>query len=357
MTAPDTAGGAQPPDPAPANPAGSAPVAQPRFVLPEDVVRMVDRLLLGDPGGPRKRSAFWILLGFAGLIASAGVLMDSAATVIGAMIVAPLMTPILGTALALVLGDRPAMLRSAGTVVGGAAFVIAIGFAAGAIDPLGIGAVGNSQIAARVSPRLIDLVAALATGTIGAFALARSDVSDTLPGVAIAISLVPPLAVVGIVLQAGQFDQAFGALLLFVTNAAAIIATGVVVFTVFHVRDAARAADLLPGAIGPRTMAVVAGLVLLITVPLTTGTAAAINDHRALITATDVTQEWSRAQGWEVRSIEVLDGTVHVLLFGPPPVVDPEGLRVALDGIGLRYKELRAELVIGEIQVLEGVTP
>lgn len=81
----------------------------------------------------------------------------------------------------------------------------------------------------RVSPRLIDLLAALATGAVGAFAMVRADVSDTLPGVAIAISLVPPLAVVGLSLESGAPEQALGALLLLGTNAGAI-ATGTVVF-------------------------------------------------------------------------------------------------------------------------------
>ena len=63
----------------------------------------------------------------------------------------------------------------------------------------------------RVSPRLIDLLAALATGAVGAFAMVRADVSDTLPGVAIAISLVPPLAVVGLSLESGAPEQALGA--------------------------------------------------------------------------------------------------------------------------------------------------
>ena len=105
------------------------------------------------------------------------------------MIVAPLMTPILGTSFALVIADRRRMLRSLLTVVVGAALVVAIGFLFGLVDPLGTFTEENSQVTSRVSPALIDLIAALATGLVGAFALVRSDVSDALPGVAIAISL------------------------------------------------------------------------------------------------------------------------------------------------------------------------
>jgi uncharacterized membrane protein len=87
--------------------------------------------------------------------------------------------------------------------------------------------------AARVTPRIVDLVAALATGAVGSIALARSDISDTLPGVAIAISLVPPLAVVGLTLESGVPRQSLAAFVLFVTKVAAILASGIVVIA-FH---------------------------------------------------------------------------------------------------------------------------
>jgi hypothetical protein len=93
----------------------------------------------------------------------------------------------------------------------------------------------NGQVAARVTPRLVDLVAALATRAVGSVALARPDVSDTLPGVAIAIALVPPLAVAGLTLRSGLPGQCLGALLLFAANVAAILASGIVVMALYRV--------------------------------------------------------------------------------------------------------------------------
>ena len=117
------------------------------------------------------------------------------------MIVAPLMTPILGIALAVVCADlaQPRAGRAARPRRSGHRRRDRL-----ARRPARAGrriAATNSQVASRVAPRLIDLVAAVATGAVGAFAVVRSDVSDTLPGVAIAISLVPPLAVVGLTLE------------------------------------------------------------------------------------------------------------------------------------------------------------
>jgi uncharacterized membrane protein len=88
--------------------------------------------------------------------------------------------------------------------------VVAVSWLLGHVVPYPVFAATNGQVAARVTPRLVDLVAALATGAVGSVALARPDVSDTLPGVAIAISLVPPLAVAGLTFGPGCLASAWG---------------------------------------------------------------------------------------------------------------------------------------------------
>ena len=136
-------------------------------VVEDDIERMSNGVLLSyGENSSRKYSAFWILLLLSGVIATAGVVGDSTAVVIGAMIVAPLMTPILGTAFALVLSDRNRMLRSLATVIGGALMVIAVGYVAGLLDPIGSLVENNSQVAARVTPKLLDLLAALAANEL-----------------------------------------------------------------------------------------------------------------------------------------------------------------------------------------------
>lgn len=108
------------------------------------------------------------------------------------MIIAPLMLPIMGLAYSISAGDSPAMKNSLLLSMGGIVTAIVVAFfltlpLSGAIQPNNI-----NQIMVRTSPGIIDLLIALFTGLAGAFAMSRSDVSDTLPGVAIAISLVPP---------------------------------------------------------------------------------------------------------------------------------------------------------------------
>lgn len=177
-----------------------------------------------------KQSRFWLLLILSAVIATAGIVGDSTATVIGAMIVAPLGTPIQGIAAGIASGDTRQLGLSAALVVGAALAVILLAALLSVVLPELHAPADNAQVTARVSPTIVDLVAAAATGLAGAFAVARRDIGDILPGVAIAISLVPPLAVVGVTAVDGDWHGALGALLLFCTNVLAIVVVGAIVF-------------------------------------------------------------------------------------------------------------------------------
>jgi uncharacterized hydrophobic protein (TIGR00271 family) len=319
-----------------------------------DIDRMIGRLFLDTR---MERSAFWVLLVLAAIIAGAGVVADSVATVIGAMIVAPLMTPILGTALALVLADGRRAVASVVLVIAGAAAVVAIGYVLGLIAPGQIVAETNSQVAGRVAPKLIDLVSALATGAVGAFALVRSDVSDTLPGVAIAISLVPPLAVVGLTLESGAPGQAAGALLLFATNVTAIVATGTAVLIGYRVRAAAAAAGRPVGRLRARTVVVVALLVVVVAVPLGIGSYQVFRAQAIIVTAQPVAERWAQARSWNVVGVTVQEGVLQVAAAGPPPGADGASLRRALDEAGLADIPARLSLVVGGSRDLPATEP
>jgi uncharacterized hydrophobic protein (TIGR00271 family) len=316
-------------------------------VVGEDVERMTSALFIEGPWTSRSSSRFWVLLVLASVIATAGVVADSTATVIGAMIVAPLMTPILGVALAVVLSDRSHLLRSILLVLGGALVVIAIAYLLGSVSHPIDDYLTNSQVNGRISPKLIDLLAAVATGTVGAFALVRSDISDTLPGVAIAISLVPPLAVVGLLLQVHRYADAAHAGLLFGTNVAAIVATGTVVLLLYRVRDAARDSGLHVGRLAGPTLVLVAALVLVVTVPLGVASRSLAADVALASEARPVAEAWAAAAGWQVTLVDASSGVVTVTALGPPPQVDPGVLRRALNDNGMADADLSLRLVVG----------
>lgn len=315
---------------------------------PADADRLVRRLFLTE-GSDRHigLSAFWVLIILAAVIAGAGIVADSTATVIGAMIVAPLMTPILGTALAIVLSRRQLIAANIAMVVTGALSVVAVSFLLGLTTHTQLLAETNTQIAARVSPRLIDLVAALATGAVGAFAMVRADVSDTLPGVAIAISLVPPLAVVGLSLESGAPEQALGALLLFGTNVGAIIATGTAVFLLHGVREAATAGGTPVGELRLGALLSVAAAVVVVAVPLGWGSSLVVQQEVILSRATPVATVWAESQGWQLSDITVRHGVLRITALGPPPTIQEAGLRDRLDAAGLADVDARVTLVLG----------
>ncbi len=194
---------------------------------PADVPPFEDKLFFEGDKRRVNLERFAVLLFLSTVIATYGVLGDSTATIIGAMIIAPLMIPIMGTAAGLVMGDMGRAGRSFLKVVGGVAGVIFTAWFIGSfLNTTVVSFTTNSAITGRISPSLTDLAIALASGAAGAFAMSRSDVADSLPGVAISISLVPPFCVVGIGLSAGEWSVASGAMLLFLTNFLSILLAG-----------------------------------------------------------------------------------------------------------------------------------
>ena len=313
----------------------------------EDIRRMRDAVFFEGPEVLRRLSRFWILIVLASIIAAAGIAADSTATVIGAMIVAPLMTPILGTMLSVVLADRSNLTRSLLLLACGALTAIAIGWLVGVLVVNPVTAETNSQVAQRVHPRLVDLLSALATGAVGSVALVRRDISDTLPGVAIAISLVPPLAVVGFTLEAGKPDQAFGALLLFLTNVAAILASGTIVMALygFH-RLAATATSPERRTVNRRNAVVIIALmVIAVSVPLTATSVTLVRDTSREAKTLAAARSFGHSVGWSTGNATTRDGMVLVHMEGPPPLPNTDPLRNELKKRGVDPSEVRVELV------------
>ncbi|MBA4248050.1 MAG: DUF389 domain-containing protein [Microbacterium sp.] len=309
-----------------------------RFSTP---LQMRESVFFDGPEARARYSRFWMLLVLSSIIASAGVVADSTAAVIGAMIVAPLLGPIQGTMLATVLGDRANLVRSLLLVVAGAGVAIAIGFVIGLVVAGDVVAATNSQVAGRVSPRLIDLLAALGTGVVGSVALVRRDISDTLPGVAIAISLVPPLTVVGLTLESGAFGEAAGAMLLFVTNVVAIIATGIVVMSFYGVNklsavgvaEGTHRASLRKPAILLAVMLVIIGLPLSVT-SFQIGAKSIIESA-----VHEEVDAWLVDTGWTLEGIDYSSLELTVTVEGPLPMPDTAALEAALEerGVSTEY--------------------
>jgi uncharacterized hydrophobic protein (TIGR00271 family) len=183
----------------------------------DDRISLVDRI----QSNARWNLDFMLLMGLATIIAALGLLDDSPAVIIGAMLIAPLMTPLLGLGLAISQSNQQlarVTLKAA-----------ALGFVTAYVLALIVGLLApdfhqsTTEMAARDWPQLLDLFIAGAAGFAAAYASSRPGLLAALPGVAIAAALVPPIATSGLALAIGSYDLAIGAIMLFAANIVSIV--------------------------------------------------------------------------------------------------------------------------------------
>ncbi|CAN5691173.1 DUF389 domain-containing protein [soil metagenome] len=265
---------------------------------------------------------FTILQSLAVLIALFGLLTNSAAVVIGAMLVAPLMRPVLSVAATLVMGLPVRQGASFTIVVVASAGSVFLAWAITELLPLSETNIPG-EILARTEPTLLDLGIALAAGAAGAYALVRREVSDALPGVAVAVALVPPLATVGATFALGRPDLSWGALLLYLTNLAAIVLIGAVVFilTGFVPR-----AQIIRAEQRIRTGIITASVaVLAVSVPLGLHSWGEIRENRETEVSSEAVDEWIGGTRLQSTGVSVEDERITVNVAGPkePPPVEP----------------------------------
>jgi uncharacterized hydrophobic protein (TIGR00271 family) len=163
--------------------------------------------------------AFIIMNALAAIIASYGLLADSASGVIGAMLVAMLLSPIAGVSLSLVDGNHVLLRQSLLSLLGGAGIVVVC---ASIIGFLHTDIPAGKELLGRTHPNYLDLMIALAGGAVGAYAVITPRIVNAVVGVAIATALVPPLCSGTIFIARGEWDNALGAYLLAFANIVAI---------------------------------------------------------------------------------------------------------------------------------------
>jgi uncharacterized hydrophobic protein (TIGR00271 family) len=159
------------------------------------------------------------------LIASLGLLANSAAVVIGAMVVAPWILPLQAMAFEVLRGSFPAFLRALRTLLVGVAIGAGISVLVGWL--VSMPSFGE-EVITRTNPNLLDLGVALAAGGVAMFAKLRKEAISALAGLAIAVALMPPVCVAGLSVSAGAWQQAYGASLLFLTNLLGILSGAMV---------------------------------------------------------------------------------------------------------------------------------
>lgn len=181
---------------------------------------------------------YLVLVVGACIIATLGLLSNSAAVIIGAMLIAPLMLPIRGAAFGILEADRPLIRASLLALTIGSLLSVIIAAVLGAIT--GVAQFG-SEVMARTQPTLLDLGIAITAGALAGVAKIEPKVAGTVAGTAIAVALMPPICVVGLWLGRGNLELSLGALLLYITNLFGITLACMVAFVVFGYSMARRA--------------------------------------------------------------------------------------------------------------------
>ncbi|MBE2223299.1 MAG: TIGR00341 family protein, partial [Anaerolineae bacterium] len=331
-------------------------------LLPTVDKRQQAAVYLGARRDAKATVDFYVLILLATTIAYFGLLQNSSAVIIGAMLIAPLMSPILAMAHGIVQGNSKLLKQAANTTFNG--ILLAIGTAV--IFSFGLTAFAfpippTSEILARTQPNILDMMVALASGAAAAYAVSRKEVASALPGVAIAAALVPPLAVVGYGLGSIQFDLAAGALLLFVTNLAAIILAGAITFLSLGFRPPTRVERGEQTRYGLR-LAVVAMVIISIPLLFTT----VVSNRQAKIVATiaqTIETHWLPAEA-QVENLTVSrERSTYVANF---EVYDFTGTITTNDMITLQRQVqqtvgetvvLRAVILDGQLDVVDDNTP
>jgi len=287
--------------------------------------------------GSQATTLYYVLLGVSELIAGFALIINSDATLIGANVVAPLMTPIFGVSLGLMRGDmrllRAALIAEFGGALLGVALCFALGLMPFALEP-------SQALLSQTRPTLIDLLVAALAGFAGVLAMIDERVSPALPGVAIATALNPPIAAIGLCLAYGAYDGAWGAFLLFFANVLAILAVAAALFLIagFVTREEIGSIRLLRRRFAPAAI----GLVL-ITALLTNYLIGMVRDLRTARTINSVLDaELAHEPGTALFSVESsrgVDGIEVLSTVLTPRVLVPERVRRMQDLLSERLGE------------------
>lgn len=183
-------------------------------------------------GHATPRQDFFVMMGLSVAMAVFGILLDSIVILIGSMLIAPLLYPLLSFALGVITTDSNLMARSFSTITKSVGYGLVVGFV--------IGFVFSNHDATTIFPNavisssLMYSVVAVIAGFAAALAMTKPHLNETLPGVAISVALVPPLATAGIGLALFEWQIVSDSLLLFIVNAIGIVFSSMIVFSLFR---------------------------------------------------------------------------------------------------------------------------
>jgi len=195
----------------------------------KDKSEAVERLIKGST--PSQDFFFMIMLSI--LTATFGLLLNSAAIIIGSMLIAPMLYPVLSLSLGIIMSDSTLIARAFYTTLKALVFGVAAAFLASLLFNSQLNEI-TPEILSRTQPTLPYLIVAIISGFAGSFALVKPKLSETLPGIAISVALIPPIAVTGIGMAKFNWEVISGSFLLFLVNATGIIFASLITFSMMN---------------------------------------------------------------------------------------------------------------------------
>ena len=297
--------------------------------MPANLRRQVSNAIFDGWDSREGTLQFAALMSFATAIATFGVVADSTAVVIGAMLIAPLMSPIMALSASILMGLPKRALLSGWRVGLGVAIGVGGSFFMALISPQFVPLTSNSQVLSRVSPTMLDMLIALAAGAAGGYAMTHPKVGNSLPGVAIAVALAPPLAVVGVSLEGGEVTFALGAFLLFLTNLVGIVVASGITYILSGYSPWNRLER--SGEQGRKSVVLVVLAVILVAFPLAIIGDDILDDLTASSDAEAAVDSWlGDGTEFSVPQIQISGSNVDVVIVGPGEPPDPNDLATEL---------------------------
>lgn len=189
----------------------------------------VERLIKGST--PSQDFFFMIVLSI--LTGTFGLLIDEPAVIIGSMLIAPMLYPILSLSLGITMSDTRLISRSFYTILKSFVYAVLASTAAALLFSAQYSDLTN-EILIRTQPSVPHVAIAIVAGFAGSFALVKPQLSETLPGIAISVALIPPLAVIGIGIARLDLEIASGSLLYFLINLLGVVFAGMITFSMMN---------------------------------------------------------------------------------------------------------------------------
>jgi uncharacterized hydrophobic protein (TIGR00271 family) len=177
---------------------------------------------------------FYLMVILSVCMASFGLIIDSPAIIIGSMLIAPVLHPILAISMGIIVFNDVLTSKSLRTLLKSVLFALIAAFVVGLLFADKEVVQSSSEILSRTSLNITHILVAIVAGFASAFALVKKKLSETLPGIAISVALVPPLAVTGVALSTFNFSMARGAFSLFFVNVLGVILASAMVFSLMN---------------------------------------------------------------------------------------------------------------------------